>query len=137
MTYKMEDAPVTTATPATPAKQVQRREAAPGEVLFEEGDEADAAYLILDGEVDIYRKAGNQEVLLATLKRGDIVGEMSLIDNQPRMASARIKSDTKMTVISREDLAARLGRLGETDKVLRRIIDVFVDRLRGQARMYE
>ena len=77
------------------------------------------------------------EVLLATLRRGDIVGEMSLIDNQPRMASARIKSDTKMTVISREDLAARLGRLAETDKVLRRIIDVFVDRLRGQARMYE
>jgi CRP/FNR family cyclic AMP-dependent transcriptional regulator len=136
MTYKMEDAPVTTTT-ATPPTQVQRREAAPGEVLFEEGDEADVAYLILDGEVDIYRKAGNQEVLLATLRRGDIVGEMSLIDNQPRMASARIKSDTKMTVISREDLAARLGRLAETDKVLRRIIDVFVDRLRGQARMYE
>ena len=136
MTYKMEDAPVTTTT-ATPPTQVQRREAAPGEVLFEEGDEADVAYLILDGEVDIYRKAGNQEVLLATLRRGDIVGEMSLIDNQPRMASARIKSDTKMNVISREDLAARLGRLAETDKVLRRIIDVFVDRLRGQARMYE
>ncbi len=136
MTYKMEDAPVTTTT-ATPPTQVQRREAAPGEVLFEEGDEADVAYLILDGDVDIYRKAGNQEVLLATLRRGDIVGEMSLIDNQPRMASARIKSDTKMTVISREDLAARLGRLAETDKVLRRIIDVFVDRLRGQARMYE
>lgn len=137
MTYQMEDAPVNTATTATPAKQVQRREAAPGEVLFEEGDEADAAYLILDGEVDIYRKSGNQEILLATLKRGDIVGEMSLIDNQPRMASARIKSDTKMTVISRDDLANRLSRLGETDKVLRRIIDVFVDRLRGQARMYE
>ena len=49
-----------TTTTATPPTQVQRREAAPGEVLFEEGDEADVAYLILDGEVDIYRKAGNQ-----------------------------------------------------------------------------
>ena len=134
MIYKMEDAPVNT---ATPAKQVQRRDATTGEVLFEEGDEADVAYLIMDGEVDIYRKNGNEEILLATLKRGDIVGEMSLIDNQPRMASARIRLDTKMTMISRDDLAARLSRLGETDKVLRRIIDVFVDRLRGQARMYE
>ena len=74
---------------------------------------------------------------LATLGRGDILGEMSLIDNQPRMASARVIGNAKLTVITQDDLAARLGKLGSDDKVLRRLIDVFVDRLRGQARLYE
>lgn len=131
MIFKMEDAPV------AEKKEIVRREVVVGEVLFEEGDEADQAYLIVDGSIAIYRKSGNDEIVLATLGRGDIVGEMSLIDNQPRMASARVASDTKLTVITRDDLAARLGRLSEQDKVLRRLIDVFVDRLRGQARLHE
>lgn len=131
MLFKMEDAPV------AEKKEIVRREVVVGEVLFEEGDKADQAYLILEGSIVIYRKLGNDEVVLATLGRGDIVGEMSLIDNQPRMASARVASDTKLTVITRDDLAARLGRLSEQDKVLRRLIDVFVNRLRGQARLFE
>ena len=128
--FKMEDATVTN-------KKIERREADDGEVLFEEGDAADQAYLVLDGQVQVYRQSGNDEVVLATLGRGDILGEMSLIDNQPRMASARVIGKAKLTVITQDDLAARLGKLDNDDKVLRRLIDVFVDRLRGQARLYE
>ena len=99
--------------------------------------QAGEAYLLLDGQVQVYRQSGNGEIVLATLGRGDILGEMSLIDNQPRMASARVIGKAKLTVITQDDLAARLGKLGNDDKVLRRLIDVFVDRLRGQARLYE
>lgn len=70
---------------------------------------------------------------MLTLKRGDILGEMSLIDNQPRMASARVVGDTKLTVITRTDLDQRLSKLNESDKVLRRLMDVFVERLRSQS----
>jgi hypothetical protein len=123
---------------ATVAKQsIERREVDDGEILFEEGDKADKAYLLLDGKVQIYRTIGNKEVVLATLGRGDILGEMSLIDNQPRMASARVIGKARLTVISQDDLASRLGKLDENDKVLRRLIDVFVNRLRGQGRLYE
>ena len=131
MIYKMVDAPVTT------TKAIIRREASVGEVLFEEGDKANEAYLVLEGKIEIYRQKGNEQVVLATLGRGDILGEMSLIDNQPRMASARALEGTKLTVITRDDLAERLAKLGDNDKVLRRLIDVFVDRLRGQARVQE
>ena len=93
--------------------------------------------LVVDGKVQVYRKSGNEEVVLATLGRGDILGEMSLIDNQPRMASARVVGNAKLTVITQDDLAARLGKLGDSDKVLRRLIDVFVDRLRGQGRFLD
>ncbi len=110
-----------------------RRSAEQGDVLFHEGDDGEEAYLILDGAIEVFLGSGKDEVVLATLKRGDIIGEMALIDNQPRMASARAVGDTQLTVMMRDDLDQRLAKLSESDKVLRRLIDVFVDRLRGQS----
>lgn len=131
LVFRMEDAPVPT------KKKIVRREARAGDVLFHEGEEADEAYLIMDGEIEVFRQDGNEEVVLARLGRGDIIGEMSLIDNQPRMASARVIGDTKLTVITRDDLANRLSKLSDSDKVLRRLMDVFVNRLRGQTRLMD
>ena len=91
----------------------------------------------MDGEIEVFRQSGNEEVVLATLTRGDILGEMSLIDNQPRMASARVVGDTKLTVITRDDLNQLLAKLSKSDKVLRRLMDVFVERLRGQSQLMD
>lgn len=110
---------------------------AAGNMLFEEGDPGDPAYLIKSGEVEIVRKFGNEELVLARLGRGEIFGEMSLIDNQPRMAGARIAEDAELAVITRENIESRLGRLAQSDMVIRRLIDVFVTRIRGEARLYE
>lgn len=147
---KQKDLPPVTSLPETQIKEqkpkkaipvagkgIVRREANTGDVLFHEGDNAEEAYLILDGEVEVYRQSGKDEIILATLERGDILGEMSLIDNQPRMASARVVGDTKLTIITRADLDQRLSKLNESDKVLRRLIDVFVDRLRGQSNLMD
>lgn len=119
--------------PSSNANRIIRRTVVSGDVLFHEGDDGEEAYLVMDGEVEVYRQSGNDEIVLATLKRGDILGEMSLIDNQPRMASARVVGDTKLTVITRDDLDQRLAKLSESDKVLRRLMDVFVGRLRDQS----
>jgi len=108
-----------------------------GEVLFEEGEVGDRAYLIKSGEVEILYKVGNGERILARLGRGEIFGEMSVIDSQPRMASARVVEDTELAVITRENIEARLSRLENSDMVLRRMIDVFLSRLRGEARLHE
>ncbi len=116
---------------APPARKVTRLKAEPDDVLFDEGDAGDQAYLINSGEVEVFRVIDGEVAVLATLSRGDILGEMSLIDNQPRMASARAVGEVSLTLITREDLASRLEKLNESDKVLRRLIDVFVDRLRG------
>lgn len=110
---------------------------AAGNMLFEEGDPGDQAYLIKSGEVEIVRKFGNEELVLARLGRGEIFGEMSLIDNQPRMAGARIAEDAELAVITRENIESRLSRLAQSDMVIRRLIDVFVTRIRGEARLYE
>lgn len=110
---------------------------AKGQVLFEEGDAGDQAYLIKEGEVEIVRQIGNTEHILARLGRGDIFGEMALIDNQPRMATARVAEDAELAIITRENIEARLSRLAQSDMVVRRLIDVFVTRIRGEARLHE
>lgn len=110
---------------------------AQGQILFEEGDPGDQAYLIKEGEVEIVRRAGNTEHVLARLGRGDIFGEMALIDNQPRMATARVAADAELAIITRENIEARLNRVAQSDMVVRRLIDVFVARIRGEARLHE
>jgi len=108
-----------------------------GELVFEEGEIGQVAFLIVTGEVEIFRKHGNSDRVLATVGRGEMIGEMSLIDNQPRMASARALQDTQVRTISRDSLQQRLVRLEQTDRVLRRLIAVLVSRIRGQAQSPE
>ena len=110
---------------------------AQGKILFEEGDAGDHAYLIKEGEVEIVRRVGNTEHVLARLGRGEIFGEMSLIDDQPRMATARVAADAELAVITRENIEARLQRVAQSDMVIRRLINVFVTRIRGEARLHE
>ena len=57
--------------------------------ILREGVVGDTAYLILDGKVEIRLGASSDTPkLLATLGEGDVIGEMSLFDNRPHMASA-------------------------------------------------
>jgi signal transduction histidine kinase len=77
------------------AATVERRIAA-GEDLFAEGDDGRHAYVIVEGELEILKRSGDREVLLAVRGPGDVVGEMSLLEDAPRMAGARARSDTLM-----------------------------------------
>jgi len=77
----------------------------PGEVLFEEGSEGDRAYVVRDGELEIIKHdAANREVLLAVLESGEILGEMSLLENTPRTASVRARTQTTLLAIRPEQL---------------------------------
>jgi len=110
---------------------------APGQVLFEEGEEGKAAYLVLDGVLEVSRIIGDQSRHLATLGRGEIVGEMALIDHQPRMASVKAVTASKLMCISEKSLSDRMGKLAENDQVLHFLLKTVVRRLRGLARNSE
>jgi CRP/FNR family transcriptional regulator, cyclic AMP receptor protein len=60
-----------------------------GEVLFREGDPADSAYLIDEGRVAICIGDGDTEVMIGTLGRHDLFGELALFRNAPRAATIR------------------------------------------------
>lgn len=115
---------------------LERRFAEAGDMIFQEGELGTEAYLIVAGRVNIHFKSGRRDVFLASLGPGEIIGEMSIIDNQPRVASARAVEETELAVIPRDAFQARLDRLERTDRVMRRLIDVFVERLRAQIRAF-
>lgn len=114
-----------------------RKNADAGDIIFNEGEEGTEAYIVIKGEVEIFRKIGNREIILATLGPGSIFGEMSLIDNQPRMASGRALSDTELLIISQRNLHYRIEKIGSNDQVLRRLLSVLVERARGYVKIAE
>lgn len=95
-----------------------------GEVVFREGDESIEAYWITSGRVEITLRSGGVGLPLAQLGPGEIFGEMGLIDNKPRIATATALVPTELEVITEEEfekdvlqqparLRTYLGRLFE------------------------
>ena len=111
-----------------------QRNFASGDYLFREGEPGDEAYLIKSGSVEISRRQGNRDTPLAKVGRGGIIGEMALIDDQPRMASARALEIVETTVIPKNSFKQRLVRLQSVDPVMKRLLEVFVERIRVQTR---
>jgi CRP/FNR family transcriptional regulator, cyclic AMP receptor protein len=62
-----------------------------GKTLFCQGDDGDAAYLIIDGEADIIVDTPSGPITIATLGANDIVGEMAILSDVPRTATVRAK----------------------------------------------
>src|SRR5579864_7655504 len=64
----------------------------PGMTVMRQGDPADAAYLIIEGEAEILVDTPSGPITLATLGANDIVGEMAILGDVPRTATVRAKS---------------------------------------------
>jgi NhaP-type Na+/H+ or K+/H+ antiporter/CRP-like cAMP-binding protein len=74
----------------------------PGEVLFNEGDEGDAAYVVARGAVHVLRDVDGDELILDVLGGGDVLGEMSLLTGEPRTATIRAATTVTVGKVSRE-----------------------------------
>jgi len=94
-----------------------------GEALIFEGDIGDAAYLIVDGEVRI--QVGGENV--ATLSRNQCVGEMAILDSEPRSATVIAMEPVRALKIEREDF---YDILNERNEIAQGIIKVLTWRLR-------
>ena len=77
---------------------------ATGIKIFQYGDAGDKLFIILEGKVRISRDlSGMGEEALAVLGPGEVFGEMSLIDEAPRSADARVHERCRLLVIAKED----------------------------------
>lgn len=82
-----------------------------GRTIFQEGDPGNGLYIVVEGRVQITALVGHdQRRVLSTLGPGDFFGEMAVLDNQPRSASATAEVDTQVYFIDREDLLKILAR---------------------------
>jgi CRP-like cAMP-binding protein len=70
-----------------------------GDLIFAEGDTGKALYIILDGSVSIVKRCGNENKVLADLSAGSFFGELALIDQVPRFASATAMEKTTLLIM--------------------------------------
>jgi NTE family protein len=74
-----------------------------GELLFEHGDPPEALYVVLSGGLGVYRpeQDGGRELLIGRVGVGEVVGEMALIADRPRMGSVRALRDSELLKLPR------------------------------------
>jgi CRP/FNR family transcriptional regulator, cyclic AMP receptor protein len=107
------------------------------EELFHQGDIGDSAYIVIGGQADVILSTDRGEVVVSTVKRNDIVGEVAILCDVPRTASVKAKEDLEVLKISKDlffrmisefpqmsveimrELAARLDRT--TDQLMRAV----------------
>jgi len=75
----------------------------PGEIVFQEGDPGRALFVVVEGTVEITQGTPQGEFVLRTLGPGDAFGEIALIDNFPRSASARTASLARLLILYKTD----------------------------------
>ena len=78
-------------------KETDTLQLAPGDFLFREGDKGEKMYVLLEGDIDI----SLGDYVLETARPGALIGEMALIDDSPRTASAVAKTACRLAQIDR------------------------------------
>jgi CRP/FNR family cyclic AMP-dependent transcriptional regulator len=107
-----------------------------GGTLFSRGDQPDAAYAIISGEIEVTIEGPDgRSVFIALLRAGDVIGELGVLDNVPRVTDARATRKSELLRISRHMvtdalkeepssamalLAVLAGRLRDTDHLVDR-----------------
>ena len=99
----------------------------PGEVVIQEGARDSCAYIILSGTVEVFKRAGDRDVRVAVLGRGQVFGEMGLIENRPRSATVKALSELEVKRIDRPQFNELLQK---KPSVLIPIIKCLFERLR-------
>lgn len=82
---------------------IQEKRVRAGEVIFREDELGEEMYFVLSGQVSVHQEVGGDRVSLKVVESGGYFGEMAIIDEQPRSASARTEEDTTLLVLHRND----------------------------------
>ena len=73
-----------------------------GQFLFKEGEPGDAAYIVLKGKVSVFIETEKGSVEVAQLKRGDVVGEISILCDVPRTASVKAVESVQTLKVTKD-----------------------------------
>ena len=98
-----------------------------GDSIVSEGIVSNNAYIVLEGKVNITKKVDKKSILINTLNKGEVFGEMGLISQSVRSASVVAVGNVTIGVIEREQFEAIVAKLPDD---VRAIVKALVDRLR-------
>jgi peroxiredoxin (alkyl hydroperoxide reductase subunit C) len=95
-----------------------------GEAVIRQGDEPDRFYIVADGEVDVVRHtAESADIPLATLRRGEVFGEIGILEETRRTADVRARSDVEVLALDWRDFKDLLDTSDPTARDFMRIVD--------------
>ncbi len=98
-----------------------------GDIIVSEGVASNTAYIVFEGKVNITKKVDKKSILINTLSKGEVFGEMGLISQSVRSASVVAVGNVTIGVIEREQFEAIVSKLPDD---LRAIVKALVERLR-------
>lgn len=105
----------------------------PGQTIFKEGQSGTHAYLIRTGTVSIYKIVGGKKHHLTTMFPGQILGEMAIINNEPRSASAEAKEYCQLLVMDEKTLTSALE---ETLPIIKALLNQLIHRIQESDRKH-
>lgn len=112
-------------------RKIYERKSFPvGAFVFKEGTFGSRAFIIEAGEVEIVKTILGRDNVIGRVNSGAIFGEMALIDDQPRMASARASKATTVIVITRSMFQAKLDN---TDPFIKGLLTILSDHVRSMS----
>ncbi len=106
---------------------LERRSFNDGETVFREGELGSTAFIVQSGDVEIFRLHDGKEQVLAVIGAGGIFGEMALIDDKPRMATARAKGGAIIVTITKQMYETKLK---SSDPFIRALLRILVQTVR-------
>ena len=115
--------------PALPmsVENFKRRIVAAGEIIFLEGQQADTAYVILKGEVEVTAQGDADNRVVGRLKPGEIFGEMALLRADGRRTASTVSREgCELLVVDRKFFDESMGK---ADPLLRYVIELLCERL--------
>lgn len=114
---------------------VHERDYLAGEIVFDEGEEGHAIYIVLDGEVLIRRQDDPEGTCIAALGPGTFFGELALLDDGPRSAQAKASKPSKLVVFFRDEFSNLLDTHARiASKIARQLARHIGGRMREMAR---
>lgn len=105
------------------ATRLHKQNIPAGTIVFNEGDEADCLYIIESGSIEIYLESSNAETtVLSTLNSGAFFGEMGILCNSRRTASAKSINPAVLWVLPRKDFNELITQIPELSLALSRVL---------------
>ncbi len=99
----------------------------PGTILVQQGETAEAAFIIASGTCDVYREVGADRVALRRLGPGDVFGETAVLTGEPRTASVVAVDEVTLKIVTRDALERELGRASWSGAFVRALAERFRD----------
>ena len=122
----------------TLAEVVKSAELKAHEILFHTGEPGESLFIVKSGEIELFIKdTTGQKIVLSVAEKNDLFGELAMLDNKPRSATAMALTDVELFVLSREDLLllfqkrpdAALSMLASMGGMLRRADEIIKTRV--------